>query len=79
MGWAGPTKLGRTQPQKSLGRTRPRPPDWARSLWPVPHSSGPNTIWPREIKKKHGGGELFSPPPPACRTILHAGGKTDAG
>ena len=77
MGWAGPTKTGLDPAPKTcwaglgptvfcldLGRTDPDPYYWARPCLA------------QTQKKKWNGGNYFSPVPPACRTILHAGGQT---
>jgi len=72
-----------------LGRTWPRQQGWARISLAHKHMAGPKPVWPREEKTNNAGpesawpsnitsgGELFSPSPPACRTlfVLHAGEK----
>ena len=70
-------RLGRPRPNKNLGRSQPNLKFFfslgqARPIHakPVQHRAGP-------AKKPQRGENYFSPPrpPPACRTILHAGGK----
>ena len=70
-GWAdlGPDSyLGRSRPNLkfvfSLGRDRPR------------HIKlGQQSGWPSPKQNAQREGRIIPPPPPACRTILHAGAK----